>query len=209
MSADHLLRSIRSRLANMLGRAIVRLVEDGGGLQVVQLDALDGETRSGCERVQAYGFTSHPHAGAEAAVLFVGGRRDHALVIAVDDRRYRMKGLAPGEAALYTDEGDYVLLKRGRIVEVKAGTKLRVDAPLSEITGDVTIAGTLEVGGTVQAGGLVTALASVAVTGNVAASGAISDAGGSMASMRGTYNEHTHPENGDGGGTTSPPNQEM
>lgn len=209
MNVEALLRPIRNRLANMLGRALVRLVDDAQGLQVQQLDLLDTETRSGCERFQAYGFTSHPHPGAEAVVLFVGGRRDHGLVIAVDDRRYRLTGLAPGEAALYTDEGDYVHLQRGRIVEVKAGTKVRVDAPLAEFTGNVTIAGDLQVEGTVQAGGLVTALASVAVTGNVAASGAISDAGGSMASMRSTYNGHTHPENGDGGGTTSPPNQGM
>lgn len=205
-----LLRPLRTRVANMAARAIVRLVNDGAKLQAVQLGVLADETREGCERFQEYGFTSVPLPGAEAVVLFVGGRRDHGLVVAVDDRRHRKIGLQPGESAIYTDEGDYVILKRGRIVEVKAGTKLRVDAPLAELTGNVTIAGTLQVTG------IVTALAAVAVTGAVTAAGVtatgpagVADSTGTMAAMRTKYNSHTHPENGTGGGTTSAPNQSM
>lgn len=37
----------------------------------------------------------------------------------------------------------------------------------------------------------------------------VEDADGTMGEMRTTYNGHTHPENGAGGGTTSPPNQPM
>lgn len=191
-----LLAPLRNRVANVLARAVVQLVNDLPKLQLVQLGVLEGETREGCERFQQYGMTSVPHAGAEAVVLFVGGRRDHGLVVAVDDRRYRMKGLQPGEVALYTDEGDYVLLKRGRIVEVKAGTKLRVDAPLAEFTGSLTIAGALQVTGNVTAA-------------NVSASGAVADAAGNMAALRTAYNAHTHIEHGTGGGTTGTPSTGM
>lgn len=143
MSANlaRLLAPLRTRIANLLARGVVRLVDDAGGLQAVQLGVLAGETRDGAERFQEYGFSARPHPGAEAVVLFVGGRRDHPVVVAVDDRRHRKRGLAAGETCLYTDEGDYVLLKRGRIVEVKAGTKLRVDAPAAEFTGTVTATG--------------------------------------------------------------------
>lgn len=133
---EALLKPLRTRLANLVARAVVQLVADGGKLQVVQLGLLEGETREAVERVQEYGFTSHPHPGAEAVVLFVGGRRDHGLVVAVDDRRHRKVGLEAGEVALYTDEGDCIVLRRGRVVEVKAGTKLRIEAPAFEVVGD-------------------------------------------------------------------------
>jgi phage gp45-like len=64
------LSPIRARLANMLARAVVSLVDDGTGIQTVQVSVLDGETRGDLERFQNFGFTSRPSAGAEAAVLF-------------------------------------------------------------------------------------------------------------------------------------------
>lgn len=145
---QQLLRPIRRRLDNVVARAVVRLVTDTTRLQGVQLAVLDGETHEGCERVQQYGFTSVPHVGAEAVVLFVGGFRDHPLVIAVDDRRSRKKDLQPGEAALYTDEGDAVHLRRGRIIAVTAGTKLLVTTPLVDCSQDVNAAGVYQVAGT-------------------------------------------------------------
>jgi len=49
------------------------------------------------------------------------------------------------------------------------------------------------------------------VNGNIVASGDVADADGTktMAAMRQVFNQHTHPENGTGGGTTSQPNQGM
>lgn len=202
-SLNKLVAPLRIRIANLVARAVVQLVNDGAKLQLVQLGVLADETRSDLERFQEYGFTSVPLAGAEAVVMFVGGRRDHGLVVAVDDRRHRKKGLEPGEAALYTDEGDYVLLRRGRIVEVKAGAKVRVDAPMAELTGNVTIAGTLTVAGNITSAATV---AGATVTGGA---GGVSDSGGSMGAMRATFNQHTHPENGTGGGTTGTPTPGM
>jgi phage baseplate assembly protein V len=176
------------RLGLTVSRAVLKLVNDASKLQGVQIALLDGEARATVERFQQYGFTGVPFPEAEALALAVGGSRSHMVVVAVDDRRYRMKGLQAGEVALYTDEGDYVLLKRGRIVEVKAGTKLRVDAPDAEFTGNVSVAGNLHVGG------------------DTTCDGNVSDANGSMQEMRDTYNGHTHLETG---GTTQTPAQEM
>ena len=123
-----LLRPLRNALQNMVARAVVQVVNDGAKLQLVQLGVLDGETREAIERFQEYGFTSVPLSGAEAVVLFVGGRRDHGLVIAVDARRYRKKDLEPGEVALYNDAGRFVLLKSGRIVADAPELRLGSDA---------------------------------------------------------------------------------
>jgi len=110
------------RVALMVGRAVLELVDDGKPLQAVQLSLLADEVRSNVERIQQYGFTSHPHPGAEGVALAVGGSRDHLVVVAVDDRRYRLRGLAQGEVAIYTDEGDQVVIRRGGVIEVTAST---------------------------------------------------------------------------------------
>lgn len=126
-----LLRPLQQRVANLVARALVTLVTDSGKLQVVQLTIQAGETRGGAERFQEYGLTSVPLEGAEAVVLSVGGRRDHLLVVAVDDRRYRLTDLAAGEVALYTDEGAKVHLKRGRIVVEDSEIRLGSDSASS------------------------------------------------------------------------------
>ncbi len=121
-AVTRLLAPLRNRIANMVARAVVQLVADGGKLQALQLVVGADETRDGCERFQEYGFTSMPLAGAEAVVLFVGGRRDHGLVVAVDDRRHRMAGLEAGEVALYTNAGQSIVLKADGSIEIGGGT---------------------------------------------------------------------------------------
>lgn len=121
---DRMLSPLRVRVANMVSRAIVTLVDDSQQMQIVQLGILGDETRAGLERFQNYGFTGVPmdDGKAEAAVVFVGGRRDHGLVIAVDDRRYRLTGLQKGEVAVYNKFGAKVLLKADGSIEVNGGT---------------------------------------------------------------------------------------
>lgn len=165
-----MLQPLRQAVRLMVARAVVGLVNDGTQLQGLQVSLLADEVRDDVERFQDYGFTSHPHPGAEAVAVCVAGNRDHALVVAVDDRRYRLTGLAAGEVAIYTDQGDKIVLKRGGTIEVTAATKVRIVAPLVEMTGNLQ------------------------VDGNIVATGNVSDAGGakSMAGMRATYNGHTH-----------------
>lgn len=117
-SLQKVLRPLQVRVANMVARAVVNLVDDSTTLQALQLGVLTEETREGVERVQNYGFTSVPLAGAEAVVLFVGGRREHGLAVAVDDRRHRLTGLAAGEVAVYSESGASVVLKANGDVEV-------------------------------------------------------------------------------------------
>lgn len=177
---------MRNRMALMISRAVLLLVNDGLKLQGLQVSLLADEVRDDVERFQNYGFTSHPHPGAEAIAACVQGSRDHVVVLAVDDRRYRLQGLQAGEVAIYTDEGDKIVLKRGGVVELTAATKVRVVAPLVEMTG------ALQVAGNVTSGGAITA------AGNVA------DQGGAktMAGMRANYNAHKH-------GTSPLPDQAM
>lgn len=179
---DKLIAPLRRRVRLMVGRAVLSAASDSGGVQMVQLKLLADEVRDGVERMQNYGFTSVPLAGAEGVMVCVSGDRDHGIVVVMDDRRYRLKSLQPGEVAMYTDEGDTIVMKRGRqigvsagtkitatapVVEIAASTKVTLTTPLVEMSQDLSVGGSVSVAGDVVAGGisLVTHLHSGVVSG--------------------------------------------
>lgn len=129
---NRLIGPIRRRVRLMVSRAVLSAISDTAGLQLVQVKLLDGEVRDGVERFQNYGMTSVPLPGAEGVMVCVSGNRDHGVVIAMDDRRYRIKALQPGEVALYTDEDKEphkhrIIFKRGGEIEV-LGRNINVEA---------------------------------------------------------------------------------
>ncbi|NCB53135.1 MAG: phage baseplate assembly protein V [Clostridia bacterium] len=135
-------KPVADRAALSIARAILKVVNDSLPIQAVQIDLLAGETRDKVERLQEYGFTSVPLSGCRGIALFIGGDRSHGAVIATDDNRYRKKGLASGEVAIYTDEGDSIHLKRGRIIEITAVNGVVVNAPTVTVpSGDVIASG--------------------------------------------------------------------
>lgn len=183
--------SLPNRVRLMVSRALVALVDDGKKLQELQVSLLEGEARAVAERFQQYGFTSVPLADAEAIALAVGGSRSHIVVLAVDDRRYRRKDLQPGETCIYNQHGDRVHIREDGTIDVVASTKVFVDAPEVECTGNVLIKGNLH------------------VEGDTTCDGDVSDAAGSMQEMRDTFNSHTHPGVQSGSSATPPPAEPM
>ncbi|MEF3074134.1 phage baseplate assembly protein V [Methylobacter sp. Wu1] len=124
----------------MVGRGVLALVNDAAKMQTVQVKLLDGEVRD-MERFQNYGFTSYPQVGAEVAAVFVGGNRDHGLVLAIDDRRFRLKALQAGEVALYDDQGAVIKLSRTGIVINGGGHAINISgAAQVNVTGGDVIA---------------------------------------------------------------------
>lgn len=201
----NLIMGVKSRVMLSVSRGVVGLVDDSKKLQSIQVGMLTDESRDAVERFQEYGFTSVPKSGAEAVVVCVGGNREHGLVVAVDDRRYRIKGLAEGEVCIYTDEGDKVHLKRGKVVEITTNT-LRVNAATAiELNAPtITATATTKIDLTTP---MVTASAAMRAAAD------ITDTYGTntrtMAGMRTIYNSHTHNENNNLGGPTNSPNQQM
>lgn len=146
-----------------------------GALIGVEMQGLAGESVS-AELAQHYGFSSAPLPGADFVVIPIGGNSSHCVVVASEDGRYRIK-LQDGEVSLYTDEGDYVHMKRGRVIEVvtdellfKVKNKVRFETPLVEMSGELH------------------------VEGGIKADGEIEDHTRSMQSDREIYNQHAHPD---------------
>jgi phage baseplate assembly protein V len=183
---NRLLSPIYRRLRSMLGLAVLRLVNDAPGIQQVQITLMHSEVRDKANRLQNYGFTSVPKAGAAAHYAAAAGHRGNVIVLVVDDPRYRKRNLADGEVAMYHHEGDYVLLKNGRIIEVMAGTKIKVtapeieaiaatkvklDTPLVDCTGNLQIDGNLSVGGSLSVSGTTTLAGAVSMPGGATIGG--------------------------------------
>lgn len=154
------------------------------------------ETITSREYFQHYAFTSRPLAGAEAIIIKEG---NHFVMIASDDRRYRI-ALEAGEAALYTDEGDIVHLKRDNNMEVTCGNKLKatVENEVEVITkaAKVTASVSCEITGpvvTVNAATSCTVISPSVILGQGATRTILDERAIAV------YNQHTHP----GGGVPS------
>lgn len=175
------------RIRMMVARGTLAGVNAALKLQGLDIRLMADEAKAGVEHFEPYGFTAHPHVGAEVLAVFLGGLREHGIVVQVADRRYRIQGLEAGEVAIYSDEdrdgGHRVHLKRGRLVEVRCRRLvIRADEAVEIETPDMKVTG---------------ALTDMTGSGNTRA----------VHEMRDVYDTHTH--TGDSGGTTSPPAQKM
>lgn len=135
-----MIRDIQARIDRSLARirqafrGVTKTVNAAPAVQLVQVDGLDGETLQAVELIQQYGFTSNPPAGSMAVLVPLGGKTAHGIIIATEHGTYRLKNLAPGEMALYTDEdqeagGHRIILKRGQGIELHAGASSIVMGP--------------------------------------------------------------------------------
>ncbi len=129
-----LLEKLQRGIRLMIGRAVIASIDDGGGLQRLQLKALADEVMDLRERFQEYGFSSRPHPGAEAVLVSLGGNRTNTVVIAVDDRRYRLKSLGKGDVALYSSGENYLILRANGDIEAHAPGNLT-----ASVAGDASV----------------------------------------------------------------------
>lgn len=169
-SLSRLLQPLSVRISNLIGHAVIKGADDAKKVQELQVELLPGEVRDEIEHFQGYGFTSVPLEGAEAVVIFVGGRRDQGYCIGTDDRRHRPTGLEPGEVAVYNNAGAKVVLKANGDIEVspKPGQKLKIASDV-EVTGTVTASIDVVGGGKSLKTHVHSATLTVATTGTAAA----------------------------------------
>ena len=146
MSAE----GIWARLKNTIGRGRIATVLDGGNVQRVQVQAGADETIDGVPRLAEYGIASVPPAGSDAILLFLAGERSNGVVIATGNQKFRLKGLADGDVALYDSRGQTIVLSAGGMTVKAAGlpivienaSSVSIDAP-TIVNGPLTVAGTI------------------------------------------------------------------
>lgn len=176
-----ILERLHHRLSMMIGRGRLQTGNDSGNVQLLQVRFNADEVYDNQPRLAEYGFTSMPPTDADAVVIFVGGERSNGVIIATGHQASRLKGLKPGEAALYDNLGQSIYLTRTGIVIDGAGLPITItNAPNISLD----------------------------TSGNLSVSGNIADSTGkTLAGARAVYNGHTHSD--PQGGTTGTPGASM
>ncbi|HBM3103551.1 TPA: phage baseplate assembly protein [Klebsiella oxytoca] len=181
------LRGIRLAFRGRLTR-----VKSDLSIQQVQVNGLAGEKLQDAELFQHFGFTSCPPAGTQCIVLPIGGQTSHSIIIATENGAYRLQ-VASGEMAIYSDEGAYVHIKKGRIVETECDEYLVKTKKYTVQAEDYDVTATT--GANFE-------------TPLLKASDLLSDGKSTLDAIRETYDDHDHDHGGDAG-TTDKPNQQM
>lgn len=191
-------------------RARLSALNGDPALQMAQGKGLAGEALQAVEVLQQFGFSSGIPADSQLIVLPLAGRSSASVVIATEHGAYRLK-VGPGEARMYSQEGAYVHIKSGRIIEIdcdnlninvkeqakiSAGNGVIIDTPQTTITGNLTATG--EKGDTVEM------TANVKIDGNIAQQGKIESTGDHTAGGI-SLTEHTHKGVQPGSGNTGQP----
>lgn len=137
----HLIAPVQRMAQMMIARGVVTAVDDTAKTQEIQLKVFNGETLSGIERIQDYGFTSVPFPGAEAVIGSVQGNRTKSVALVVGDKRYRLTAMQGGEVALHDDQGQTIIIHRDRIeltsptINLIASSQINLTAPQLTING--------------------------------------------------------------------------
>ncbi|MGC0153270.1 phage baseplate assembly protein V [Chromobacterium vaccinii] len=192
-------------------RGIIGSVRSSCPVQLAQGSGVNGEQIQDAELFQHYGFTSNPLPGTMQILLPIGGRTSHSIVIATEHGSYRLQNLAPGEVALYTDEGSKIVLKRGRVIDVECDTfqlscktmTVNASSGASFTTPQLQTSQVLQAGGQIvgQGGMAVSGGSGASVNGNIQLSGSMQASGDVVASGKSVVGHaHMAPD-----GKTSPP----
>ena len=134
MSDEELRRRVR-RVVRLPLPGRVRTV-DQQTLRAALDSILEGEPAARVKLFHPYGFISRALPGMEVLVVPIGGSSANLAYVGSNDSEFRPQDLEEGEGGLYSDEGDTVLLRRGKRIEIKSDGTITIDAQqLVEILG--------------------------------------------------------------------------
>ena len=201
------LTPLTMRVRNMLARCVIKAINDDHKLQTATISILKNELKGNVEVFQLYGIDVNPPADTEALVVCPNGDRSSAVVLAMGDSRFRIVGKKSGEVAIYTDEGDYIYLKREHNIEIKT---LHLKTSADDATFDLKNM-TINAENTTfnlnsmninASDSLTVNTPQIEASGNINAAEDIKDKKGTMQAIRDTYNSHTHKDSMNGNTTT-------
>ncbi|HAT1683170.1 TPA: phage baseplate assembly protein [Klebsiella oxytoca] len=174
-----LLRQLMRRIMMMTGTGRVTTISDAGNIQKVQYVA-PGEVRGDTPRLAEFGFSSGLPAGSDVVLVFPGGDRTNAVIIASGHQASRHTDLNPGETVIYDQWGQYIRLTESGI-EVEANG------------GDVTVSHARRLNATATESATITTPV-VRVTGDIIDNCETNST--TLKQLRDAFNRHTHEVDG-------------
>ncbi len=127
------LRRLYRRTMTAISRGRVKIVDDTGSIQRMQVDlgpkGKDGSSlqlRDQTPVAQLFGFSGNPPIGADVITVSFGGDHNKSVVIGVNHQPSRLKNLQSGDSAQYDVRGAYMRFQASGIVIDAAGGNVTV-----------------------------------------------------------------------------------
>lgn len=123
---QRLISPIITRIRRVCMGAIIRRVDDSGNLQKMQVETLGHSVYDNVEKFEQFGFTSNPPLGLDAIIIERAGKH---IIVAIGDRKYRIKNMKSGDTAIYDVRGQTIILNETGIATTDAhGNKIITDS---------------------------------------------------------------------------------
>lgn len=206
---EEAIRELQKQLANIVRRGVITEVQMGSPVKVrVMLGKIPSPLLPWCQTQSSktVQISDPPAVGDAVTVLSESG----------DIRNGRVYPGANIDAVPVPSGGD-----KEHITRYADGTEIRYNQEVHDLQITLAEGGTYTIKGEGTLDGNVTVTKSLTVkkdaeiegkthsVGDMSSDAEISDKKGSMSKVREVHNDHDHNENGDGGGVTDPPNQQM
>ncbi|HEX7853880.1 MAG TPA: phage baseplate assembly protein V [Sphingobium sp.] len=159
------------RILALIGIGRVKLTDDSGPVQLVQVDEGKSDPTGGRRlidrvmKVGHFGFTSVPPLESEVVMVRPGGDRASSIAVGSNHQTSRPRNLKPGDSAVYDIRGQIIRLTDGGTEIDCAGLPCRIVNAASvsiDSSGPVTVnAPSVECSGPLKVHGTVTATAFV------------------------------------------------
>ena len=135
----------------------ITATDDSGPIHRAQVRGFPNETIDAMPVLQIYGLASHAEPGSDAMAMFASGDRSNGVIVATGNQKHRLRGLKPGEVALYDNTGSQSVLKLANggnvemtangthtttvpTVNVNAKSGVKITTPLVDVQGRQTMA---------------------------------------------------------------------
>lgn len=138
-----------------VSRVIITKVHNDGPQQRIDYEGVDGEKHTDVLRIQVFGFTNNPPAGAEGVVLAMNAR-DAPMLLGIEHPDHRPADDPPGTSRQYDAAKSTVYLDGAGNVHVKAASgavtvegtsEITIKAPTVKIIGNIEHTGNMNTSG--------------------------------------------------------------
>ena|SRR5258706_3218535 len=123
-----MLNRLARRVLLLIGRGRVTTSNDGGPVQLVQVQVNALEPIDNVRRLAEFGFTSVLPDGSDVVMGFIGGDRSNGVIVGSNHQQSRPKNLKPGESIIFSQDGKQIYMTAdGRIVVEAKGQPVTVN----------------------------------------------------------------------------------